>query len=113
MENIVVEPFSFNVAIFTDKGECMSWVIKEKQDSQDLLDNIQSSLGIFGKLEVNPTTTKFFIYYDNDSTLDHEIIHATWYLLEHAGVDISYDNHEIQAYLFEHIKRLITSKNLK
>lgn len=45
------------------------------------------------------------MYVPDSTCLDHELIHVTWFILDHYGVQIDADNHEIQAYLFEYIKR--------
>ena len=38
-----------------------------------------------------------------EKTIYHEAVHVTWMLLKALGITITYDNHEIQAYLIEHI----------
>lgn len=38
-----------------------------------------------------------------DQTIYHEAVHVTWMILEALGIKITYDNHEIQAYLMESI----------
>lgn len=38
-----------------------------------------------------------------DTTLEHEVIHLTWAILEHVGVKINSKNHEAFTYLFEHL----------
>lgn len=36
-------------------------------------------------------------------TCAHEAVHASWYILDHVGVEIDALNHEAQAYLVDHI----------
>ncbi len=38
-----------------------------------------------------------------NNTIYHEAVHITWMTLEALGIKITYDNHEIQAYLMENI----------
>ena len=51
-----------------------------------------------------------YMYIPDSTCVDHEIIHATWFILEYFGVKINAYNNEIQAYLFEEIKRKILKK---
>jgi hypothetical protein len=104
MKNIVVEPFSFNVAIFEDKEECISWVKEHHPTDQETLDKLKNCEGLTMQFESNPV---FAIYLKDMESLDHEIVHLTWYILEYSEVNIDSNNHEIQAYLFDYIKRLI------
>lgn len=39
----------------------------------------------------------------DDTTLEHEVIHLAWAILEHVGVRINSKNHEAFTYLFEHL----------
>jgi len=103
MKKIIVEPFHFTVNVFDNKKECIDWVILNHAD-YDIVETIKNSEGLFHQFQNDP---KFMLYYQNIDTLEHEIIHATWFLLDYASIPLSVDNHEVQAYLFEHIKRLI------
>jgi len=38
-----------------------------------------------------------------DDTIHHEAVHVSWMILNALGIKITYDNHEIQAYLLEHV----------
>ena len=114
MKNIVVEPFSFNVAIFEDKEECISWVKEHHPTDQETLDKLKNCEGLTMQFESSPVyvfansaSTVFAIYLKDMESLDHEIVHLTWYILEYSEVNIDSNNHEIQAYLFDYIKRLI------
>lgn len=104
MKNIIVEPFSFNVAIFEDKEECISWIKQHHPTDQETLDKLKNCEGLTMQFESSPV---FGLYLKDLESLDHEIVHLTWYILEYAEVNIDSNNHEIQAYLFDHIKRLI------
>jgi hypothetical protein len=103
MKKIIVEPFHFGVTVFNNQQECIDWVISNHAD-YEIVEVIKSSKGLFHQFKNDP---KFMLYYQDIDTLEHEIIHATWFLLDYASIPLFADNHEIQAYLFEHIKRLI------
>lgn len=107
MEKIIVEPFQFVISIFFDKEECMNWLHEKHPQDVDTMEKLKNCEGLAMKFETNPV---FGLYLKNLESLDHEIIHLTWYILEYAGIEFDSSNHEIQAYLFEHIKRLILSK---
>ena len=47
------------------------------------------------------------MYLPKKDCLDHELIHATWYILDAVGISIDSGNNEIQAYLFEYLKKEI------
>jgi len=47
---------------------------------------------------------KFAIYLPDVAHLDHELIHLTWFILDHYSVKIDVDNHEMLPYLFEYLK---------
>lgn len=55
-----------------------------------------------------PRTT-FFIYLNQDNltntTVEHEVIHTTWDILNFIGVRVTPTNHEAFTYLFEFILR--------
>ena len=52
---------------------------------------------------------RFFIYTNtkevkpNNTTILHELLHLTWDILDHVGIDLTADNHEAQTYLLEHL----------
>jgi hypothetical protein len=50
---------------------------------------------------------RFFIIIDEkdleDTTIEHELIHLTWDILDYCGIVITPDNHEAMTYLFEHL----------
>ena len=43
-----------------------------------------------------------------ESTIVHEAVHVSWYIMDGVGIKVDQDNHEIQCYLIEHIVREIT-----
>ena len=45
-----------------------------------------------------------------NTTLEHEIIHLSWAILDHVGVKINSNNHEAFTYLFEHLLKSFKSK---
>lgn len=38
-----------------------------------------------------------------NSTVDHELIHLTWDILDHLGIKLSNDNHEPMTYFYEYL----------
>jgi hypothetical protein len=106
MKKIIVEPFNFPIFSFKDKEKCQKWVKLNYPNETKLIEDLDNVFGIFYQF---PGPSSFLLFYNNNTTLDHELIHATWYILNYAGIEIDSNNHEIQAYLFEHIKRLLTT----
>lgn len=108
MKKVVVEPFNLDLFVFDDRKECMEFIMKNHADQEQasLIENEEE--GIFLQFNNYPNR---ILFYGNPKDVEHEIIHATWYILDHVGIPLSVDNHEIQCYLFEHIKRLILSHN--
>jgi len=45
-----------------------------------------------------------------NTTLEHEVIHLTWSVLDNVGVKINSNNHEAFAYLFEYLLKSFRSK---
>jgi len=43
-----------------------------------------------------------------ESTIVHEAVHISWYIMDGVGIKVDQDNHEIQCYLMENIVREIT-----
>jgi hypothetical protein len=65
---------------------------------------------------------RFYIYVNvNDlteeqTTLEHELIHLTWVILDWVGVKVSANNHEAFTYFYEHLLkqiRIIIKTNTK
>lgn len=108
MQEIKVEPFNITIRISSDKEEAITWIKTYHPNDIDNIDLLRSSEGLTLLFEENP---KFFMYYQPTS-LDHELIHLTWFILEFTGIKITHDNHEIQSYLFEYLKKLITNQNI-
>lgn len=57
---------------------------------------------------------RFFVFiHDNElrtTTPEHEFIHLTWSILDHVGIELSYENHEAFTYLFEHLLNQFRTK---
>lgn len=104
MKTLKIQPFDYNLYFFTDKEELINWINKEHPNSQDIIDKLKSSIGLMIEFDKQPI---FALYVESLDSLDHELIHATWFILNFAGVIIDRDNHEIQAYFFEYLKKLI------
>jgi hypothetical protein len=46
------------------------------------------------------------IGYDK-TTIEHEVLHLSWFMLDYVGVKISPKNHEAQTYLYEYLLKQI------
>ncbi len=50
---------------------------------------------------------KFVMMFQNNDHLAkviaHESLHISWYVCKYLGIDLTYENHEAQAYILEHI----------
>jgi len=87
---VTVHPFECKVYVFTDSCEYKTLTGFDVMDEAVCQTSISDS-GIA-------------IFLQDKNCLDHELIHVTWFILDHYGVTIDADNHEIQAYLFEYLK---------
>lgn len=69
----------------------------DRKDHPAAWEGAQEYNGVTGTL---PDGTLYIAVYDGKlSTLAHELVHATGFILAHAGVRASFDNDETQAYL--------------
>lgn len=110
MKVITVQPFDLDVYVTSNKIEAIDWITKNYSDHEtfeETINSIKHDRGIFHDFG---TDSAILLYYTDNSSLDHEIIHATWKILNYVGIPINHEEHEIQCYLFEHIKKLILNQ---
>lgn len=52
---------------------------------------------------------RFFVYiasseiFEESTTLEHELLHLSWDILDHLNITLTPENHESQTYFFEHL----------
>jgi hypothetical protein len=106
---ITIEPF---------EARCDVWYgdfqknLKELEDTYPGADfnDLRNLKNMTGTIEVSDGGQFFIMLLSDKSGLTHESIHLSWKVLSAAGVKLSPDNHEIQNYLVDHIKREIQKK---
>lgn len=110
MITLQIQPFDFDLHCTNDRQEAIDW-LKEKYSHCDTIEEeieaIKNCRGLFIDF-----ASLLFWEIEDESVLDHEILHVTWYFLNKASIPISTEEHEIQCYLFEHIKRLILNSSI-
>lgn len=84
----------------------------EHQDNEDKLEDIKDARGFCWnttfKLPHGGYKGRFYITLEEieivnkTTTLEHELIHLTWDILDYVGINISNSNHESFTYLYEH-----------
>lgn len=61
----------------------------------------------------NETFKRFYISFEDKekgcdkTTVEHETLHLSWFILDYVGVKISPKNHEAQTYLYEYLLQQI------
>lgn len=86
-------------------------IVKYKTDvSNDLLD---MDAGVFF-LDAKHNYQDCLVFLEEEtlepSTLVHEMIHMSWFILDRVGIKIDVNNHEAQTYLVEFLVNEITKK---
>lgn len=82
----------FDTGCFREDDEGVAFVQQLKSEKAP----VQTYLvAVFPYLQKEPDLMRSYIV--------HEITHLTWIILETHGVKIDEDNHEMQAYLMEHL----------
>jgi hypothetical protein len=54
-------------------------------------------------LNLSNGSVTWVLFAEDTQTLVHEAVHAAWHILNHVGVEIEFENHEVQAYLVDYI----------
>jgi len=115
MKTINIKPYNIDLHIFTSPRS-LKMYCKKNSYLMSMEDNDIVDLDIFRGLSLLYPDNTMLLYlpkeYDED-TLDHELIHITWFIARIIGQPLTWDNNEFQAYLFPDLKRLIKKKVYK
>ena len=106
--------------IFHDSCIEATKYINDEFDNEDKLDLENDARGFQWETSYKfegMLKNRFFMFVNsnellkhNNTTVEHELIHLTWAILDHVGVKIKANNHEAFTYFFEHL--LVQVKNL-
>jgi hypothetical protein len=113
MKSIHITPYDLELLVFTSQRSLKMYLKKNNylihHDENFNLDNCH---GLALMYPDNTTMVLLPKEYSED-TLDHELIHITWYISEIIGQPLTYNNNEFQAYLFNDLKKKIKKKVYK
>lgn len=102
---IKIQPFNYDVTIFTTKKEFAKY-FKLKGLDTAILDGV---IGYCCNIEdeTNSELSLLLPSKYNEGITIHESVHLSWFVLEIAQVPLNSDTQEIQAYLVEYIVKQI------
>ena len=104
-KTIKIQPFNFDVTIFTNKKEFQDYIGSYQIDTS-IVDNV---IGYCANLESESNNILIMLLPNkyNNSVVIHESVHLSWFILEIAQIKLKSSTQEIQAYLVEHIVKQI------
>jgi hypothetical protein len=111
MKTINIQPYNLDLVVFTSarsiKMYCKknSYLITHDDETIDL-NTVRGLSLIFPDNHMILYLPK---EYDED-TLDHELVHITWFVSKIIGQPLTWDSNEFQAYLFSDLKKKIKKK---
>ncbi len=115
MQIINIQPYDLDLHVFTSarsmKRYCKinSYLIKN-HDGEDI--DLAMCRGLALLFPDNTLMVLLPKEYDEE-TIEHELIHITWYIAQIIGQPLTYDSNEFQAYLFPDLKKKIKKKVYK
>lgn len=90
--------------VFFDKSARLEKFFRKNNQEADLSQLPTGVAGSAARLS-NGSSSIVVMYLPEDDlqVLAHECVHAAWHVLDYAGVEVDYENHEALAYLVDHI----------
>lgn len=104
-----LEEYDLHIKVFTSKLSLVRYLNKMNYACSMEFDNTRGLALMYENKGVDLLLYLNEKHVDED-TLDHEVIHLTWYIDKVIGHPITFSTQEFQTYLFTHLKRKIKSK---
>lgn len=112
MIKVLVEPYEIPVLVFSSSRGFLQYIKRScTRDTYRIIAKDLKEASAFTVKTSSHGDSEIVIYTsDRDLLLDHELIHATWFILDDKGVILTVSNHEAQTYLFTSLKKQILNK---
>lgn len=113
MKSIHITPYDLELLVFTSPRSLKMYLKKNNyliHHNEDF--DLESCHGLALMYPDNTTMVLLPAEY-HEETVDHELIHITWYIAQIIGQPLTYDSNEFQAYLFTDLKKKIKKKVYK
>jgi hypothetical protein len=102
-KQFTAQPYGWKVYFFTDAAKWSRFTSRAAGVSLDKQQETADEVDGLTMLGVDVQHVYIAVFNREPGTLAHEAVHAANYMLERAGVKMSYENDEAQAYLVGHI----------
>lgn len=103
VQSMIVQPYGFELIVSNDWDNLIT-SLKTKYGYQWTHDvDMKEARGISFTVPCASGEVKFVQFAEDDITMVHESIHTAWHILDHAGIELTVDNHEALAYTVEWI----------
>lgn len=114
MKVINIQPYDLDLHVFTSARSLRMYAKKNSylitKDNEDIdLETCRGLALLFPDHSLMLLLPKEF----DEETVEHELIHITWYIAHIIGQPLTYDSNEFQAYLFTDLKKKIKKKVYK
>ena len=117
-EKLGIANKKFTITIHPFGAKCDVWLGDFHQNLKDIeaeypgveFGDIKNLKNMAAVIEATDGGKFFLLFLADKNGLTHEAIHLSWMICHACGVKLSPDNHEIQAYLVDHIIEEVTKK---
>lgn len=105
MKKIKIDMFSQEVLLFSSREAITKWLKKNPiEDQESFEESLDSCQGLSGGVScVDSAHWVIYLREKDLVTLSHECVHLAYFLLDAVGVEHNVNNHEVFAYLQDHL----------
>lgn len=107
-------PFNGFINVWSGDFASMAEEIEKKNKGKNITDDLFEPGDLASTLRIYTTDGLMICVFLGPETTDqilyHECLHAAWYVLDNAGVELDADNHEALAYMQSYLFEQITKK---